>query len=1200
MSIDDDISSRMEVIGGDSLAHTAPVCDKRVKVEARIAKATHDALLVHNHLDEHPPSSDVMSDGSINITPIKRILTDYCPLDEETTHLPRSEVEKILKQIQQASGMPLSTERALGKKRGRKDSIEEGFQAEERRVVRTTTGKTLEQVMDLFCQCLEKLVPTHSELSKVYAKFSDETFRKSFREHLSQTGVEELKKIELEIRLDFFRFLEEEMNDPLCQELYELILQSDEGPATTFLKDILTLHMLQKDILSLRTQPGTDEHAISCPPELLRRIEEGMDLAFHLHLHVIADTLIDGYPEIGPHWERLFEKVIPYLFSVRGLIDTPIIDKVLLGYIKTVSVEGLAHPVEEFLERCFEHHQPERALELLRNVLQSNVDNEKKRALVGIFERHKEFFMAINEDQCSFPIQFLLAVVRENFSSFLFKATKAGNWHVIQDVLSFVPEDALRRHINDRDQDGHTVLYNAFFHREMLSADVIERFVQFGAIIEPEFLEIVLSDSTFNLDRHNVLGALLHGVDRWRERYSYQFFDSIIYKIGDEAIRNMLKEMRDTFPKPEAPLYHLRLPVSEDIRWLYEPIATKLLVDMREPLRQAVKRQDYRGYIKTLKSFEPLHMLFFGSAQVREGYTVEEHTRRVFGQFLSQRRFFPCAEIEQALRKRPGFERFDINGFLFALLAFHDIGKSQGEKASEQHLFTTPVISVVFGALGFSPAEVQLAQTLIDNDVLGEWQKEKITDSVDMLFQLTSLSAKAGIDLETYFQLQKILFISDSSSYPAIREQHMLQDPKTGQLRFKPSDELGRPSRTEYVEEVVRSPDIGSLDSVMSSLQTYRISAAEHPLLMVTMWFDFLTWNGKKNIFEMAGLALANEARIRAQFGELIADEIVKMARYCIALQQDGYTAEHTTYSIQARILLREKPIMDAFNGARMGDHFDIFSRPEFQEVFSILQTYIGCEDMEDLFNYFYGTNDSRCHPFKLLSCLSRTSPTEAYVWTKSPEGAYRQLEKFCKQKHISIGQAQKAFAALQAYSVELLERLDFPGKNPDGTVDIVRTEDEALLSRSYGLPEGRGIGMARSALDCASIGTCVVCYGTGITHSRVPFHRVVGGFFGAPGTLFGNPIYNGITFQPEGVSFNYYGRLASKELIDQRGDTFQPIPGPLSEEDARLMECFHIIPITYVDEVRAKRKVYLSFWQKEQDQIPADLYDRLEAAYHQ
>ena len=89
----------------------------------------------------------------------------------------------------------------------------------------------------------------------------------------------------------------------------------------------------------------------------------------------------------------------------------------------------------------------------------------------------------------------------------------------------------------------------------------------------------------------------------------------------------------------------------------------------------------------------------------------------------------------------------------------------------------------------------------------------------------------------------------------------------------------------------------------------------------------------------------------------------------------------------------------------------------------------------------FYWTDNWNCSTYKLLSALSRKTAIEEYVWKSTPENAFRSLKNMCVDNNITENEARESFAALQAYTVEVLERTNFPGKNPDGTVSIMRTE---------------------------------------------------------------------------------------------------------------------------------------------------------------
>lgn len=108
--------------------------------------------------------------------------------------------------------------------------------------------------------------------------------------------------------------------------------------------------------------------------------------------------------------------------------------------------------------------------------------------------------------------------------------------------------------------------------------------------------------------------------------------------------------------------------------------------------------------------------LLAASAEVWEGYTVAEHTRMVLAQF---ERFW-------ADRFSPAERKF---WRLFLLL--HDIGKAisvdrYGHK-HYQHQTTWPVMAAVLQAAGSAVAEQQLARVLLQQDVLGQYLKDRLS-----------------------------------------------------------------------------------------------------------------------------------------------------------------------------------------------------------------------------------------------------------------------------------------------------------------------------------------------------------------------------------------------------------------------------------------------------------------------------------------
>jgi hypothetical protein len=169
----------------------------------------------------------------------------------------------------------------------------------------------------------------------------------------------------------------------------------------------------------------------------------------------------------------------------------------------------------------------------------------------------------------------------------------------------------------------------------------------------------------------------------------------------------------------------------------------------------------------------------------------------VLEQFVDQERFFDLKKVQEAMRRTNGFESFDVKKFMVILLLLHDIGKSIGADASEQHAFTLPIMGTIMSQLGFSRKEVALAKLMVGNDILGEFEKNdgRVSPAsvTEVIAQIRALADEAGVPARQFFRMLRALYISDASSYPFIRDNFM-ERRKSGQLKFKirPEEDVGR------------------------------------------------------------------------------------------------------------------------------------------------------------------------------------------------------------------------------------------------------------------------------------------------------------------------------------------------------------------------------------------------------------------------
>lgn len=115
----------------------------------------------------------------------------------------------------------------------------------------------------------------------------------------------------------------------------------------------------------------------------------------------------------------------------------------------------------------------------------------------------------------------------------------------------------------------------------------------------------------------------------------------------------------------------------------------------------------------------------------------------------------------------------NIDTLFHAIILLHDIGKPLGDPKT-QHERTIQIARPMLEQWGFNQQEISLAITLIDNDIIGEMVQNKYNVNAEQAYtELKKLARKAGVDLETFYRLQALLYLSDASSYPWIRKRCM-------------------------------------------------------------------------------------------------------------------------------------------------------------------------------------------------------------------------------------------------------------------------------------------------------------------------------------------------------------------------------------------------------------------------------------------
>ncbi len=187
------------------------------------------------------------------------------------------------------------------------------------------------------------------------------------------------------------------------------------------------------------------------------------------------------------------------------------------------------------------------------------------------------------------------------------------------------------------------------------------------------------------------------------------------------------------------------------------------------PLEQLVtaERPDPDAIMQRLSGLFPeLRPRFDASAGVHEGYTIREHTHRVYGAFSRQAAQYPFDAMSVP-------EGADVPRLLKTAIALHDLGKPDAIAAGGKHLqheFTVKILTEKLRALGFSDAETNLAEALVGNDVIGDLVKQLITEK-QAYEQIAALAKKAGMPPDDFYLLQKLFYVSDASSYPLLEQE---------------------------------------------------------------------------------------------------------------------------------------------------------------------------------------------------------------------------------------------------------------------------------------------------------------------------------------------------------------------------------------------------------------------------------------------
>ena len=578
--------------------------------------------------------------------------------------------------------------------------------------------------------------------------------------------------------------------------------------------------------------------------------------------------------------------------------------------------------------------------------------------------------------------------------------------------------------------------------------------------------------------------------ERWNSLEELEYKCNVIISSFSDSNNEKLQSLRKLdFNKLKS--LRLRVPKNKAILGIFVVLQMGLKFDMSSFVEnEPATFEQFNEFIRSWKaSFPNVAMLFNGN-----GSDIEKHTKDVYRQYLSQREFYVNG-LEDSIRSQKGFESFNINKFMMVLIAVHDIGKSLGKKSEEQHIFTAPLIEPLMLMMDFSKEEINLARTLIDNDVLGEWvQGKNYTNPVKLKKAFVDLSSRSGLNIIDYFKLQRLFYISDASSYDHIKND---MDNIDGQLKFK-TDRLD----TLSAETQRKAKNIEAI--------LIRMIDNHEPLQSI---FNVENYDGFVSYKDILDTIV--RLNIDARHTEL--------AHYGLDMLKDHYHANHVERCIKYRVLLSAKESVCLMNERSL---FNLGNSKVVSSFYDVLNENVKKDvSWKSFFHNFFITGWPTTQAFRVLTALSRNTPFEEYVWLRDQETSRKNLLSHCRTNNLSENEALEAFAALQALTMEAFSRTRFPGKDEESkTVLLARTVGVNILEDSYGIKNGEKGLIHVTPLDCVSIGKAVSCGDSGLIIIRAPWHRGIGGC--CFGEDFGPRGFNGFSFLLHNIEFSYIGKF--------------------------------------------------------------------------
>ncbi|MDR2720912.1 MAG: hypothetical protein LBB15_01320 [Puniceicoccales bacterium] len=661
-----------------------------------------------------------------------------------------------------------------------------------------------------------------------------------------------------------------------------------------------------------------------------------------------------------------------------------------------------------------------------------------------------------------------------------------------------------------------------------------------GAVLHAMVEHDGLSSDTNRPFRQKMLDAIYELSNDQFWQLSYRFKDDDFENFDPASMQKFALKLGLTcddaewnarkFQKNVEEKRNVEAPISKYLRVFDQGTdGAKLVGEKKECLMGAIAGGDWRRAKKLLCEVPALQALYNGDAQVQEGYSVGDHTEKVLAQFEDQEKFFNLSAIEGVIRRASGFENFKAKEFMMVMLLLHDIGKSIGQNALEQHIFTVPIMAAIMRNLGFLKNEIKLAELIVGNDILGEFQKNCDEDQSKQAYRvagkLRELAHAAGIPSEAFFNLEYAFYICDASAYPSLLSNNMQKD-QAGRLAFKSnSEKISNASAVKSCFEKAKTKDVGGFVGEVLKRKNFdpRMLFDASEANLENSVFDVASYiSNNKNLVEKSGISAENKKTI------------FEMVDFAGVLQKDNFKESYAEDLILSRLDLRKQG--NLYDKLTNTDGFGEHNNAKAQKCMNSFEKY--CKEKignnffaSDFFAGFFQSSGDKILGFNLLVASARYYPLGEYFWVGPSKNldpdptvtSQRQLDDLLGRYGISQDQAMRAVAAWHALSIELMTKVDLPGKTEDNSIHLLRAEvGEVLLG--YGISTNSSADvtkqMLRPPLGYACVGSCATAFGYAMCLMKIPMHLVFDGLH----MPLKHTTANTVMYFPHGQPFEYVG----------------------------------------------------------------------------